>query len=479
MRFITGALVLALGVFPGQKPAAPASQAPAQAPAPEFKDLAALMASLPSATVKPLDAPGALVFTALPLTCVDDLQPRPAATRPYFWQPTYRTVDGYDKTRAFYGCNDWPTAVSATWTMVTLLKKYPDLGSSQIIREKLTAHLGRDNLDGELAYFKTAGNAQRPYGYAWFLRLYAELATWKDPDGARYAESAAPLARYFVEGIVAYLADLERPSRTASQANTALSLDLLLDYVDATRDMTIKRVVGDTAKRLYSSDTACETKTEAATPEMVSPCLEEASVMSRVLDAAAFGAWFDKFLPAAQSPDFKPLRSISYDTTGRGGRGGRGAGGRGAGGRGPDAAAQTGQAAQQAAPPTNPPPATPPANPATPPTNPPPAGAAREGAAGASGAPGGAPNSGAPGGGRGPQINPRANWIALAFTRAAAYSHVASALPAGDARIVVYKRLADLHAEGGERELNGVAADDAPWVAALAVSYLESIGAAK
>jgi hypothetical protein len=459
-------LIVALGWAPTQKPAAPA---PTPAAAPEFKDLAALMAALPPATVKPIDASSALLFTALPLTCVDDLQPRPAAARPYFWQPTYRTVDAFDHTRAFYGCNDWPTAVGATWTLVTILKKYPDIGSSQIVREKLTAHLGRDNLDGELAYFRGAGNAQRPYGYAWFLRLYAELATWKDPDGTRYAENAAPLARYFVDGVVSYLVDLERPNRSGSQANTALSLDLLLDYVDATRDMTIKRAASDAAKRLYASDTTCETKTEAAAPEMVSPCLEEASVMSRVLDSATFAAWFDKFLPAAQSAEFTPLRSIAYDATGRRG-GGRGAGGRGAAGRGAgDAAAQTGQAAQQSAPPTPP---------ATPSVRPPVAGAAgAEPPANAAGAPASdTAGPGAPGGGRGPQTNPRASWIALAFTRAAAYTNLAAALPAGDPRIAVFKRLADIHAEGGERELVTPAAYDAPWVGALALSYLQSLG---
>src|SRR5262247_3606057 len=85
---------------------------------PEFKDLGALLASLPSAIVKPLDAQSALLFSALPLTCVDDLQGKPTQRPPYFWQPTFRTVEAYDKNRAFYGCNDWPTAVSATWTLV-------------------------------------------------------------------------------------------------------------------------------------------------------------------------------------------------------------------------------------------------------------------------------------------------------------------------------------------------------------------------
>ncbi len=383
------------------------------------------MASLPKAIVKPLDAQSALFFTALPLTCVDDLQPRPTVNRPYFWQPTYRAVDGYEKTRAFFGCNDWPTAASATWTLVALLKKYPDIGSGQLIREKLSLHLGRENLDGELAYFKTAGNAQRPYGYAWFLRLYAELATWKDPDATRYTENATALARFFADGLVSYLVDLERPTRTASQANTALSLGLLLDYVDATRDLTIKRAVSDAARRLFLKDTICATETEASSPEMVSPCLEEAALMSRVLDAPEFLPWFDKVLPPPQFQTFKPLLSISFDLVGGRGRG-RGA-----------------------------------ANAGT--VTPPVAGAATGSATAA-------PGAGAP-----PATNARANWIGLAFTRARAFSRLAAALPATDPRVAVFRRLADIHAENGQREVITAAAFDAPWIGALAVSYLSSI----
>src|SRR5215470_6919474 len=131
---------------------------PATVPQPqEFKDLDALMRSLPPASVKPLDLDMALLLTTVPLSCVDELQPKPSA-KPYFWQPTYKIVDGIDKSRAFYGCNDWPGAVNAIWTMVKLLKQYPDLPDRELIREKLTGHLGRQNLEGELAYFKMAGN---------------------------------------------------------------------------------------------------------------------------------------------------------------------------------------------------------------------------------------------------------------------------------------------------------------------------------
>jgi hypothetical protein len=414
---------------------------------PEFKDLGALLAALPAASVKPLDAQSAMLFSALPLTCVDDLQPRPSVTRPYFWQPTFRTVEGYDKTRAFYGCADWPTAVSATWTLVALLKAYPDLASGQLIREKLTAHLGRDNLEGELAYFRAAGAAQRPYGYAWFLKLYADLATWKDPDGARYAENATALARFFADGTVSYLVDLVRPNRMGSQANSALTLNLLLDYVDATRDMTIKRAVSDAARRLFQADTNCATGTEAASPEMVSPCLEEAAVMSRVLDPPAFMPWFNQFLPTAESPAFKPLRTISFDVVGGRGRvGGSGAASaRGAGAPGGTAAETSGRAA-------------------------PPGGSA---------APAGADTAPAPGGRGGSQTNPRANWIGLAFTRASAFARLAAALPAADARVAIFRRLSDIHAQQGQQEVVTAAAFDAPWVGALAVSCLLSAGGSR
>ena len=332
---------------------------------------------------------------------------------------------------------------------MALLKTYPDLASGQLVREKLSAHLARENLEGELAYFRAAGGAQRPYGYAWFLRLYAELATWKDPDGARYAENATPLARFFSDGIVSYLVDLERPNRMGNQTNSALTLNLLLDYVEATRDMTIKRAVGDAARRLYQTDTKCATGTEAATPEMVSPCLEEAAVMSRVLDPAAFLPWFDQFLASPESAAFKtPLRSISFDAVPV------------AAGRGPRARrshlAGAGKAARPAAP------------------SGPPSRGARIGRPGDRS---GWRGFGGPRGtdGSGPQTNPRATWIGLAFTRASAYSHLAATLPAGDPRIAVFRRLSDLHAEQGQEEVVTPRAFDAPWVGARAPAVISAV----
>ncbi len=397
---------------------------------------------MPAATVRPLDPLGALLFTALPLACLDELQPKPAP-RAYFWEATYTTVDNHDKNRAFYGCNDWHTAVNATWTVVTMLKRYPDLPVGGLIREKLADHLGRQNLEGELAFFKDAGNFERPYGYAWLLKLHAELASWKDPEATRWADNVAPLAKHFADALLAYLVDLERANRGANQQNTAFSLGLLLDYVEATRDATMGRAASETARRLFLADTNCATENEAATPEMVSPCLAEASVMSRVLDQPAFLAWFDKFMPPAFSPKFKPLTTVSLDAAPTGRRGG----GRGRG------------TTEPAAPPVPPPVAAERGAGAEPPKT-------IEAQAAAA-----APQGG--GGGRGgPPASPKATWTGLAFTRADAYTRIAAALPADDARVPVFRRLALIHAQTGQQGLADPAAFDAPWLGTYAISYL-------
>ena len=54
---------------------------------------------------------------------------------------------------------------------------------------------------------------------------------------------------------------------------------------------------------------------------------------------------------------------------------------------------------------------------------------------------------------------------------------LAAALPASDPRVPVYKRLAAIHAEIGQKGLGDPAAFDAPWLGGFAVSYLTTTGA--
>jgi Protein of unknown function (DUF2891) len=262
--------------------------------------------ALAPATVPSLDRARALWLTAVPLGCLDELQPKPA-NRTYFWDATFRPVENYERTRAFYGCSDYHSAVSATWTLVKLLKLFPDLDVAPIVREKLTDHFGRSNFDGDVAYFREAGAFERPYGYAWLLKLQAELLTWKDPDAPAWANNAAPLAKLFSERLVEYLKDLDRPNAAGSWQNTALALNLALDYTDAVVDAPLRTAIEAAAQKFYAKDPECATAGEPAAGDIVSPCLEEAALMSRVLAPDAFARWLDGFLPAQDSPRFLPL----------------------------------------------------------------------------------------------------------------------------------------------------------------------------
>ena len=265
---------------------------------------------LEPATVPSLDRGRALWLTAVPLGCLDELQPKPAG-RPYFWDVTFKPADNYERTRAFYGCSDYHSAVSATWTLVKLLKLFPDLNVAPIVREKLTDHFGRSNFDGDLAYFREAGAFERPHGYAWLLKLQAELLTWTDPDAPAWASNAAPLAKLFSDRLVEYLKDLERPNRTGSWQNTALALHLALDYTDVVVDAPLRTAIESAAQKFYGKDPECETSGEPAAGDIVSPCLEEAALMSRVLAPEAFAKWLDTFLPPPDSPKFLPLTIAS------------------------------------------------------------------------------------------------------------------------------------------------------------------------
>jgi len=403
---MSGVVLAASVATTAQKPA----QADPAQPAPMTMD--ALLASLPATRAPAFDEPRAQWLVAQPFACLDELQPRPG-NRPYFWEATFRPVDNYDKVRAFYGCGDWHSAVNATWTLAVVLKRLPEISVSRLIREKLTDHLGKTNLEGEVAFFKDAGTFERPYGYAWLLTLGAELQTWDDTQAAQWAANVAPLSKYFSEQTIAYLKDLDGPVRTGGQTNTAFVLTLAFDASETLHDYALRAAIIDYAKKSYAKDVDCATESEPAAGDLVSPCLSEAALMSRIVDRATFVLWLDKFLPAPNSPKFRPLLTVATAPVGR--AGGGGAGGAGAGGAGADAGGR----------------------------------------------------------GRGGVGGGRAMPIGLAFSRAEALTRLGSALPESDPRVPAFRRAAAIHADAGVKALTDPAAADAPWVGAFALRAMK------
>jgi len=272
---------------------------------PVFSDLASFYASLPVVNPRPFDRTAALQLSTMPLSCMDHPQPRPTAV-PYIWEATYTPVSDYETTRAFYGCYDWHSAVNSAWTLVRILKTFPDLPTAPAIRQKLNDHFGATNIAGDLQFFKTAGTFELPYGYAWLLRLQYELRSWTDPDAARWAANIQPMASYMAERMTKYLKDLPQPVRTGVHPNTAMAMDNALGYARAF-DPALEAEIRASAERLFKRDIRCNTAVEPGPSDFASPCLMEAAIMGQLMDRESFLPWLDSFLPPLYSAEFRPL----------------------------------------------------------------------------------------------------------------------------------------------------------------------------
>jgi hypothetical protein len=283
----------------------------------EAKQLAAFLAELPPAQMPALTEQQALAMVAMPLSCVDHPQALPELRGDYLWVHDTKPhmVEAYNKNRAFYGCFDWHSAVNSTWTMVAVLKQFPNIPVGRLIQEKLKDHLDKKNIEGEMEFFKSAKNFEVPYGYAWLLKLYAELLGWDNPEARKYAGNLAPLVQQFSKKLVGYLNDLPFPTRAGMHPNTAFSLGLLFDYSEAVSDPPLREAAVKTANRFFLEDKSCPTAYEPGGTEFLSPCLAEARLMSRVLDRGRVAQWLTDFLPAAYSATFKPL-TVPVDVTG-------------------------------------------------------------------------------------------------------------------------------------------------------------------
>ncbi len=202
---------------------------------------------------------------------------------------------------AFYGCYDWHSAVHGHWLLVKVLRLHPDLPEAKAIRAALDANLTAANLRAEAAYFDRpdARTFERPYGWAWLLKLAADLHTWDDPDARRWAADLKPLADVIAARYVAYFPKQTYPTRAGTHANTAFGLAFAHDYAVAVGDAKLRALVEERARAYFATDADYPAGWEPGGADFLSPALTEADLMRRVLPRDEFRGWFRRFLPAA------------------------------------------------------------------------------------------------------------------------------------------------------------------------------------
>jgi hypothetical protein len=270
--------------------------------------LAALERGLPRAECPALDRALASKLVRLSIACADREYPNKPGS--------VLDSDGdvrppRDRTPSFFGCFDWHSSVHGHFTLARVLSTFPDLPEARAIRELLDRHLTSARIAAEVAHLSREENRtfERPYGWAWLLRLRAELAhaSASDPDARRWADAVAPLASLVSKKMIAYLSALSVPVRDGTHQNTAFALAHAFDYARATADAPLEAAIRRRARDFYAGDISCPTAYEPSGEDFVSPCFAEADLLRRVLDPAAFRAFYDRFMPAPTSPSFRSL----------------------------------------------------------------------------------------------------------------------------------------------------------------------------
>jgi hypothetical protein len=210
---------------------------------------------------------------------------------------------------AFYGCFDWHSAVHGHWMLVKLLKTFADLPEGKQIRTALSAHLAAENLRTETEYFKQPNRQsfERPYGWAWFLKLAEELHTWDDAEARQWAKNVQPLADLFVERYLSYFPKQTYPIRSGVHSSTAFGLAFAHDYARTRGHAKLRELIEERARTYYGKDADVPAAWEPDGADFFSPSLMEADLMRRVLPAAEFHQWFRRFLPALAKGEPKSI----------------------------------------------------------------------------------------------------------------------------------------------------------------------------
>jgi hypothetical protein len=200
---------------------------------------------------------------------------------------------------AFYGCYDWHSSVHGHWMLARLLRQFPQLAEAAEIRRLLDEHLAPEPIGVEVAYFGQPNRKsfERTYGWGWLLKLQGELRSWDSPDARRWAQALQPLADAVASAFLNFLPRQTYPIRTGVHPNTAFGLTLALDYAQVAHDEKLGALIAERARTYFGKDTSAPLKWEPGGEDFLSPALEEAALMARILPPGEFGTWMKAFLP--------------------------------------------------------------------------------------------------------------------------------------------------------------------------------------
>ena len=253
----------------------------------------------------------------LPMHCVDIEYPNKLG----------QTIGGFKDLKspkelhpAFYGCFDWHSSVHGHWSMVSLLKQFPKLENNAEIKSKLLKHISKENILKEVDYFLGKHNKsyERTYGWAWVLKLAEALHTWDDKIARELEDNLQPLTDLIDKKYLDFIPNLNYPVRAGEHPNTAFGLTFAWDYALVVGDESMLEMIKNSAIKFYLNDSDCPISWEPSGYDFLSPCLQEAAIMKRVLPRKVFTNWFANFLPQLKDINYQlAVGEVSDRTDGK------------------------------------------------------------------------------------------------------------------------------------------------------------------
>ncbi len=200
---------------------------------------------------------------------------------------------------AFYGSFDWHSSVHGHWMLVRLLKLFPQLPQANAIRQSLHETLSKDNIAVEVDYLKQSNRTsfERTYGWAWLLKLAAELHNWNDNEGQAWSKNLTPLAQVMVERYLEFLPKQTYPIRRGVHPNTAFGIAFALDYARTVGHQPLEHLLVQRSLDYFGQDKDYPAQWEPDGDDFFSRSLMEADLMRRILPTEDFAQWLHAFLP--------------------------------------------------------------------------------------------------------------------------------------------------------------------------------------
>lgn len=207
---------------------------------------------------------------------------------------------------AFYGCFDWHSAVHGHWTLARLINLFPEMAESEKALAALKQHITAENIRQEVLFFddELNKNFERTYGWAWLMKLQMELSTSRQDDLQHLGLLLEPLTNKIEEKTIEYLPKLYYPIRVGTHTNTAFALSMMYDYARWAEHDGLMDVIAQRSRDYFLNDVNCPMSWEPSGSDFLSPCFEEANLMSKVLKPEEFRSWLVDFLPGLEKADY-------------------------------------------------------------------------------------------------------------------------------------------------------------------------------